>query len=240
MMVWSYTQVEQWHLVQRVYLEDAEIVKRDQEIDLKRSQAQQEMMQLLSSFLEGTVEIHKFNTIFQHKTHNEWGVFGLRGMSGGLFLNKLVKHIPNEESLANQLCTALRLPRDGAHSLTEDSWDGRKSMQGFIQFLEGLIASRQVLRSQLQPARVPFFLSIWWHMQANERWPIFNFHVRSAFMSGGAALQPLQNPVEEYFEFRSRFLLLANELEVSPWQLEHICAWYLQRGSRESSLVKIL
>jgi hypothetical protein len=104
-------------------------------------------------------------------------------------------------------------------------------MDGFIQFLEGLIASQQVLRSQLQPARVPFFLSGWWHLQANERWPIFYFHARCALLTEGTTLQRLQDPVEAYFEFRSLFTCLAKELEVTPWQLEHMCAWYVQHSA---------
>ena len=104
-------------------------------------------------------------------------------------------------------------------------------MDGLIQFLEGLIASQHVLRSQLQPARVPFFLSGWWHLQASEQWPIFYLHVRSAFTLDGEILQRLQDPVEAYFVFRSRCLFLAKELEVTPWQLEHMCAWYVQSSN---------
>jgi len=82
-------------------------------------------------------------------------------MSGGMFLNKLVKYTPNEATFAHLLRLMIRAP--------EDMRDGQRQMQTFVRFLEGLIASQQVLRSQLQPARVPFFLSAWWHMQAPEQ-----------------------------------------------------------------------
>src|SRR5258708_4719546 len=41
---------------------------------------------------------------------NDWNLFGLRGASGGLFLNKLVKYIPQNEQLAHHLCLALPVP----------------------------------------------------------------------------------------------------------------------------------
>jgi hypothetical protein len=94
-MMRLHEQIEQWRLIQKTYLEDAEVVKQDQETDLKRSRAQPEMVRLLKSFLEETVKLSEFNAIFQHKTHTTWSIFGLRGMSGGLFLNKLVKHVPS-------------------------------------------------------------------------------------------------------------------------------------------------
>jgi hypothetical protein len=86
-------------------------------------------------------------------------------MSGGLFFNQLVQRVPNEETFAHLLRLMIRVPDEGR--------EAEQRMQAFVRFLEGLIASQQVQRAQLQPARVPFFQSIWWHMQAQERWPIF-------------------------------------------------------------------
>jgi len=221
-------QIEQWLLIQKAYLEDSVLVDQNKQLDEQRVQAQQEMLQLLSSFLEGAATLRELNTIFQQKTHNLWNAFSLRGMSGALFLNKLLKHIPNEESLTHQLRSVLRVPNVTIASSQEGSWDGRKRMQGFIQFLEGLIASQQVRRSQLQPARVPFFLSVWWHLQAIETWPIFYFHLRQVFKAE-EPLKALQDSVEEYFQFRSRFTSLAEALNVSSWELEHVCLWYHQK-----------
>ncbi len=227
-MVWSNEQIEQWHLIQKAYLEDALSVTQNKHLDIQRVQAQQEMLQLLGSFLEGSVTLKEFNTVFQQKTHALWNAFSLRGMSGGLFLNKLVKHIPNEESLAHQLRSALRIPKIATTSHSEDFWDGRKRMQSFTQFLEGWIASQQVLRSQLQPARVPFFLSVWWHLQATECWPIFYFHLRQVFQAGEPS-KAQQDPVEAYFQFRSCFTSLAEALHTSLWELEHLCLWRCQQ-----------
>jgi hypothetical protein len=182
------------------------------------------MTQCLNSFLDGAFTLKDFNTVFQQKTHNAWSDFHLQGMSGGLFFNKLVKYIPNEETFAHLLRMILRLP--------EDERDGQRQMQAFVRFLEGLIASQQVQRSQLQPARVPFFLSFWWHVQAPEHWPIFYLDLRKVLLTGEETAGPGRDPIHDYFTFRARFLSLLQGLGVSPWELEHLCTWYGQRSPR--------
>src|SRR5215469_4766028 len=96
MMAWSKEQIEQWRRVYRVYLNDTGSVKRNKDIDQRRLGVQSDMMQVLHTFLDGTITLKQFNTIYQQKTHKAWDAFHLQGMSGGLFLNKLVEYVPNE------------------------------------------------------------------------------------------------------------------------------------------------
>src|SRR6266849_6666348 len=91
----------------------------------------------------------------------------------------------------------------------KDRREAQQRMQAFVRFLEGLITSQQVKRAQLQPARVPFFQSIWWHIQAQERWPIFYGDVRRAILADAGATT--SDPSEAYFSFCTRFLALAQE-----------------------------
>src|SRR5260370_13851930 len=114
-----------------------------------------EMKQLLHAFLDGTIPLKQFNTVFQQKTHKAWNAFHLQGMSGGLFLNKLVKYVPNEDTFGHLFRLMIRVP--------EETQDGRRQMQAFIRFLEAIIASGQITRAQLPPRRVPFLLSAVWH-----------------------------------------------------------------------------
>jgi len=182
------------------------------------------MIQCLNSFLDGAFTLKEFNTVFQQKTHHAWSDFHLQGMSGGLFFNKLVKYIPNEETFAHLLRMILRLP--------EEERDGQWQMQAFVRFLEGLIASQQVQRSQLQPTRVPFFLSFWWHVQAPEHWPIFYLDLRKVLLTGEETAGPGRDAIHAYFTFRARFLSLLQGLGVSSRELEYLCMWYGQRSSR--------
>ena len=92
--MWSNEYIAQWRLVQRTYLGDTNVVAHDTEVDLRRTQAQHEMLQLLQSFLDGANTLRELNAVFQQSTHTRWNDFHIRGMSGGLFFNKLVKYIP--------------------------------------------------------------------------------------------------------------------------------------------------
>jgi hypothetical protein len=136
-------------------------------------------------------------------------------MSGGLFFNRLVQRVPNEETFARLLRLLIFAP--------DERREAQQRMQAFVRFLEELIASQQVLRAQLQPARVPFFQSVWWHMQAQEQWPIFYSDVRQAILTESSV--SLFDPTKAYFTFCTRFRELAQELGVSSWGLEHLCRW---------------
>ena len=48
------------------------------------------------------------------------------------------------------------------------------------------------------------------------------------------------DPIEEYFRFLSLFLSLANVLNISSWQLEHLCTWYGLSRLREGCLEQTL
>lgn len=225
-MACSNEQMNQWRLQRTAYLQDTVAIARDRDIDQRRSHAQQEMTHFLRSFLDGEIALKAFNTVFQQKTHTAWKVFHLQGMSGGLFLNKLVKHVPNDDTFGQLLRLLVRVP--------DELQSAQRQMQAFVQFLEGLIASGQVTRAQLQPARVPFFLSVWWHIQDPERWPIFYLNVRQALFAEPKNTQGIQDPVAFYFTYQEHFLALAHTLGVSSRELEHLASWQEGQKSNES------
>src|SRR5260370_6322498 len=109
----------------------------------------------MNRYLAGENETEELRAHYDKKTRTDWDVFGRKGMSGGMFPNKLDKHVPDQSLLAEVLRSTLRLPND-----TES---GKASMRRFVDFLDGVIHSGAVKKSQLQPARVSFFLSSWWH-----------------------------------------------------------------------------
>src|SRR5258708_5603590 len=136
--VWSSEQITWWRSRQRAYLENRTAVEHDQAIDLQRTHVRQEILQVLNSFLDGTISLKAFNTTFQQRTHNRWSVFHLQGMSGGLFFNQLVQRVPNEETLAHLFRLMIHAP--------DERREAQQHMQAFVRFLEGLIASQQVQR----------------------------------------------------------------------------------------------
>jgi hypothetical protein len=72
-------------------------------------------------------------------------------------------------------------------------------------------------------------------MQAIEQWPIFYMSVRRVLLSYENADTFSQDPIEAYFEFRQRFIVLVQALDISAWGLEHLCVWYGQQNSNASN-----
>ena len=217
-MEWTDEQIVRWRDIKQGYFADTMLVDACKQVVQQRLQVQQEMLQVLNTFLDNVITLKEFNTTFQQKTHAEWSILGLRGMSGGLFFNKLIKYIPHEEAFAHLLRMMLRVP--------VDQQNGQQHMKAFIHFLEDLIISEQAKRWQLQPARVPFFLSIWWHIQEIENWPMFSYEVRNGLLGEDEALGALQNPVGRYFVFKTRFLALKQVLDLTSWELEQLVLWH--------------
>ncbi len=212
--------IEQWRINQLEYLADAAMVTMHQVIDERRLQVQQEMAALLGAFLNRSITLKEFNALFQQKTQGAWNVFRMRGTSGGMYLNKLVKYI-DDTTLTSHLRSSLRLP--------EDTREARRQMQDLTHYFERLIAQNKGLRSHLQPARIPFLLSACWHLQDTHHWPIFFPLLQLILMHEAGQSAQVQSPIEAYFIFRTRFVSLAQALGVSLWELEHIVTWKGQR-----------
>lgn len=225
-MAWSTEQIEQWRVRYQAYTSDAAFVELSLNLDQQRWSVQQEMLQLLRSFLQEEISVKTFNAQFQqYILQADRNVFGLRGMSGGMFFNKLMKYIPQEASLTRYLRSALLLPKD--------TWDAQRRMRSFTSFLDKMIAQQHIPGGYLQPARVPFFLSAWWHLQERERWPMFYTSVYTVVM---AETEPFATSyMDAYFAFRKRFLSLAKALGVSLWELEHLATWHEQQHAQKDS-----
>jgi hypothetical protein len=231
MITWTDEQIAQWCLALSTYREDADALAQAGELQVKRHQARQAMLLHLQAFLDGCQTLQEFNTVFQQQTHYDWNVFGMRGTSGGMFLNKLVKYIPYDEQLAQQLRSALPIPRDVR--------DGQHWMQALVLFLEGMIATNQVSRSELQPARLPFFLSAWWHLQDEEQWPRFASHLRQIILDKLPLADPAMSQIDLYFAYRERFLALKSSFQMSSWELEHFLTWQEQLVATEQPREKV-
>jgi hypothetical protein len=215
-------QVEQWKQISLDASADALWVDTCRKVDGKRVKVQAEILDFLRAYLSGAVSTEDLRATFDSRTRKEWTGFGLKGMSGAMFLNKLVKHIHDTAELTSKLRPVLCLPT------SEEA--GRASMRGFFDYLQAAISSGKAAKSQLQPARVSFFISCFWHLQDTKAWPIF-------YVSGRKVLQlqqiytPVQETVQDYFAFRKAFLALASALALNAWPLEHLLDWYNKRAA---------
>lgn len=173
-----------------------------------------ELKAFLDSYLKGEISTQDFQSTFDRKTRKEWEGFGMKGASGAMFLNMLVKHIPNQVALTQQLKQALPAPNSPEMAA--------KLIQEFSQFLESEIASGQVTRRQIQPMRCLFLLSVWWHVQSVEQWPIFYISARR--MLERESLYSSQNDLtQDYLTFREAYLAMSSALGLPSWKFEQLC-----------------
>lgn len=214
--------VERWRLLREEAESNAQWVDQNQQLDARRLLVQRDILELVRRYLAGEVDTEQFRETFDQKTRHEWDAFGFKGMSGAMFLNMLVKHVPDQRALKSELQRILPAPSDAETA--------RQRMQDFLRFLEDWISSGQVAKRQLQPARVSFFVPLWWHLRDTEQWPIFYPMSRKAFELEGV-YSPTLDPVGDYFTFRDCFLSLASALGLKSWELEHLCAWHDRKHS---------
>src|SRR5688572_15275912 len=105
-------QVAFWLPLLSDYQNDHDYLARHKERDNRRRRAQREMFDVLNRYLSGETHTEQFRQTFDSKTKNEWDSFGIKGLSGGMFLNKLVKHIPDANMLSKRLRAVLKAPQD--------------------------------------------------------------------------------------------------------------------------------
>ena len=208
--------LDQW----KTYLEemqaDAARMARYQALDQQRLKALLEMRELLGKYLQGEINTASFSLTFQNKAAAEWEAFGLKGMNGAMFLNKLVRHITDENRLALKLRAALKAPQSPD--------EARTAMRALAAYLEELVDRGAVTRSELQPARHAVFLSAWWHIQSPETWPVF-FPTTIETLEGQGLFLLKDSLADSYLEFRQISQALRSALGLNAWQLEHLCAW---------------
>lgn len=214
-------QVESWRLLWQELLRDGAALAECRAWEERRRRARPAMLDLLTAYLTGAVTIEELRATFDHRTRTEWDVFGLRGPSGAMFLNQLVKHA-SRRTLDAQLHEVLPVP-------TQPD-DARQRLGAFHAYVERLGARRLVAAGAPQAARAVFFVSTWWHLQDTERWPVFQPSAREALRRELDVYTPTGPPVADYFLFRRAFLALAAALKLTTWELEYLCWWHRERG----------
>ena len=215
-------QIDRWSVLLEDANADATWVARCRKYESSRPRVQQEIVAFVGDYLAGNVATEDLKATLDRKTRTEWEGFGLKGMGGAMFLNMLVKYLPDTKALAKQLKAVLRAP--------SDTPTAKAQMRDFYRFLNGVIGSGEVQKRQVQPARTPFFVSSIWHLQDVERWPPFYISARNALSREGIYVSK-RDPVEDYFNFRGCFMALQTALELKSWTLERLLAWHDRQSS---------
>lgn len=223
--MWTGEQIDQWHVALQAYQEDCKAKKEMARLRIIRHQLREKALNYLTAFLEGRCTLQDFNKASQRQPYYGWYVLEARGMSGGMFLDRLIEDIPDKEQLAQQLRAAFPAPQDAHY--------GRWWMLDLIFFVEKMIEKGQISCLQLQSARLPFFLSAWWHLQNEEQWPRFTGYLRQNILTDLSLSDSASDQIELYLTFREKFLALKKSFSISAWELEHFLAWQEQRTQRQ-------
>ena len=224
--VWKWEQMDVWKRRYEAYQRDVLWRERREDLFEERRLTQQAMRSFLRHFLDESLSLQEFNLHFQHYIHGEWSLFGPRGVEG-LALHTLVKHAPPHGCLA----TLLRAVLPVMDATPNEALEGQQRMASLVRQLEAWIVTGEASRQQLQPGRMPFFLSAWWHVQAPERWPLFCGSVRRMLVPEEAERKAEWTPIDTYFLVRERFVALMHLLKCSSWEVEQVCCWLDERVS---------
>jgi hypothetical protein len=83
-------------------------------------------------------------------------------------------------------------------------------------------------RYDVQPGRIPYFVSGFWHFQSSEEWPFYYATTRAMFEQNGI-YEPTEDPIDDYFQFRDIFLTLKSNLKIDSFELDYLCGWLEHR-----------
>ncbi|MCA9674835.1 MAG: AAA family ATPase [Kofleriaceae bacterium] len=220
--------IERWRQRWKRLAVDREAMEQDRIRDDQRRTVAPQIAKLLRDFVDAAIGLPELRETFDRKTRNEWDVFGLKGLSGAMFLNKLAKHVADQEAMTAALRAVLVAPS------TND--EARLRLDAFQAFLMGVIERGEASASELQPNRAPFLISACWSMQARERWPTFYESGRKAYRTDGLFLG---GPVhgDGYVEFAELTRALANALEIDIWSFEHVYSRFDDHDAEATTVV---
>lgn len=222
-------QTASWRMLREEWAADSAAVAECETWVHDRARVRPQMVALLQRFLRGAIGLEQFRSTFDRRTRTDWDAFALKGASGAMFLNALVKHTEHRVLLARQLRAAFRGPTSvdvaaaqlaeliGAVAPPALPLDGND--QG----------DSSATRSVVAPTNAVFFTTMCWHLQAADQWAAFQPSSRQVLHDEEELFTATGDPVHDYLLFRESFLSLAAILSLTTWQLEHLCWWQSRR-----------
>lgn len=220
-MLLSDDQIERWKQYRDDMFADEVFISERRQREQERLESVPQINSLLANYLAGHINNNELRSIFQQKAAGDWRSFGLGGFSGAMFLNMLVNNVPDQHEVEEQLRIILPMP--------ESLEDGYQRLESFMEFLQYLLQNKRLEKGRIQPGFAPFFVSAWWHSQNPDEWPIYYLSGRKAFAAEGVYIPLSNQAVDDYFAFREAYVFLMEKLDLSSWELEHLCVWLRER-----------
>jgi hypothetical protein len=200
-----------------------------EEWERNRARARPQLLALLQRFLSGAIGLEQFRATFDRRTRTDWDAFALKGASGAMFLNALVKHAEHPVVLARQLRAALREPKRPDLAAAQLAELIAAVVPPSLPLGETATGGSSAAKPAVAPTHAVFFATACWHLQAPDQWPAFQPSSRQVLHDEEGLFTATGEPVHDYIVFRGAFLSLAAALSLTTWQLEHLAWWHVQR-----------
>lgn len=188
------------------------------DIDESRIIAIKEINTLINSFLKNDINVFEFKTSLDsyNKRHNLWGFTATKGQ---MFFNQLAKtNEDNVESLTALIKNSISEPRDLKEAL--------KRIDELEKFVTIIFSKAKDKRKAPNPGSVGYFISYFWQIHNNQKWPILYTSLITSFEKLGIWTNHVsQKEVYEFFynlneEIKS-ILKDHTKKQISNWDAEH-------------------
>lgn len=97
MMIGTNEHIDPWCRAWQTYREGLAMIRQVREYCAQRQSVRPAILQSLTAFVKARSTLPEFNAILQQQMHYDWKLFGLRGASSGMFLNKLWNPCPHSD-----------------------------------------------------------------------------------------------------------------------------------------------
>ena len=188
------------------------------DFDVKRLKCIEEIKIIISSFLNGKINLYEFKTSLDsyNKRNNLWGFTAIKGQ---MFFNQLTKtNEQNIDKLSAILKQTITEPKDLKEALTK--------IETLEKFARNIFDKEKDKRKGPNPASVGYFLSYFWQIHNNENWPIVYTSLTTAFTEIGIWKEHhTQKDEYEFFynlnEEVKNVLKSHTKRTVSNWEVEY-------------------
>jgi TIR domain len=206
-----------WNKFYQESLQDKQWTEASKELDGKRSQAIVEMHAFVNQFLLGSSDLSYFKDTFDKRTRVEWVSFGFKGFTGAMTLNMIVNDSDDKDICQQRLRYVIPEPQSD-----QDIQVHYDSLLEYVNLLNQSLKEQRKIRI----GNLPFFLSMWWHIQNQEIWPVYYPSARIALQKTKSYTSQ-NEPAQDYQDYRSCYRSLMKVLHLNVWELEHLFfRWY--------------
>ena len=196
-------------------------------IDKLRLEAIKSLTEIVQQFDKGELSIGEFKTSIDsfNKRNNLWGFTAIKGQ---FFFNQLTKNLDDSgiDKVQELLKEAISEPKDIKEALVK--------IEKLEKYCQNLYSKAKDKRLVPNPKSVGYFLSYFWQVADNEKWPIY-------YTASIQALEDIklwhEKPIqrdnyEQFFllnEEIKKFLSDLTKKQISNWDVEH--AFWHFRGN---------